>query len=59
MLIRHGKPLLNDEFAYRDIRIEGDRITETGSSKSTMMASPSGFTITVSEHIRKANASDK
>ena len=28
MLIRHGKPLLNDEFAYRDIRIEGDRITE-------------------------------
>ncbi len=28
MLIRHGKPLINDEFAYRDIRIEGDRITE-------------------------------
>ena len=28
MLIRHGKPLLNDEFCYRDIRIEGDRITE-------------------------------
>ena len=28
MLIRHGKPLLNDEFTYRDIRIEGDRIAE-------------------------------
>ena len=39
--------------------LQGDRITETGSSKSTMMASPSGFTITVSEHIRKEDASDK
>ena len=35
------------------INTQGDRITETGSSKSTMMASPSGFTITVAEHIRK------
>ena len=33
---------------------QGDRITETSSSKSTMMVSPSGFTITVTEHIRKA-----
>ena len=32
---------------------QGDKITETSSSKSTMMASPSGFTITVTEHIRK------
>ena len=32
---------------------QGDRITETGSSKSTMMVSPSGFSISVSEHIRK------
>ena len=33
--------------------VQGDKITETSSSKSTMMASPSGFTITVTEHIRK------
>ena len=32
---------------------QGDRITETGSSKSTMLIAPSGFTITVTEHIRK------
>ena len=32
---------------------QGDKITDTGSSKTTMMVSPSGFTITVAEHIRK------
>ena len=32
---------------------QGDRITDTGSSKSTMLIAPSGFTITVAEHIRK------
>ena len=32
---------------------QGDKVTETGSSKSTMMISPSGFSIVVSEHIRK------
>lgn len=32
---------------------QGDKITETGSSKATMMVSPSGFSIDVSEHIRK------
>ena len=32
---------------------QGDRITDTGSSKATMMVSPSGFTINVIEHIRK------
>lgn len=31
---------------------QGDRITETGSSKATMMVSPSGFSISISEHIR-------
>ena len=35
------------------INAQGDKITETGSSKSTMMVSPSGFSITVAEHIRK------
>ena len=28
MLIRHGKPLLDEMFTYRDIRIEDGRITE-------------------------------
>ncbi len=32
---------------------QGERITETGSSKSTMMVSPTGFSVSVSEHIRK------
>ena len=32
---------------------QGDTITDTGSSKSTMLIAPSGFTITVAEHIRK------
>ena len=31
---------------------QGERVTDTGSSKATMMASPSGFTISISEHIR-------
>ena len=32
---------------------QGDKITDTGSSKATMMVSPSGFPINISEHIRK------
>ena len=32
---------------------QGDRITDTGSSKATMMVSPSGFAINLIEHIRK------
>ena len=32
---------------------QGERITETGSSKSTMMIAPSGFPINITEHIRK------
>ena len=32
---------------------QGERVTETGSSKSTMMVSPSGFSISIAEHIRK------
>ena len=31
---------------------QGGRITNTGSSKSTMMVSPSGFSISIAEHIR-------
>ena len=32
---------------------QGDKITETGSSKATLMISPSGFGISLAEHIRK------
>ncbi len=32
---------------------QGEKITNTGSSISTMMVSPSGFSISVAEHIRK------
>lgn len=32
---------------------QGDKVTNTGSSKSTMLVSPSGFLISVIEHIRK------
>ncbi len=32
---------------------QGDKVTDTGSSKATLMISPSGFAISVSEHIRK------
>lgn len=31
---------------------QGGHITHTGSSKSTMMVSPSGFSISIAEHIR-------
>lgn len=32
---------------------QGDKVTETGSSKATLMVSPSGFAISLAEHIRK------
>ena len=32
---------------------QGDKVTDTGSSKAAMMVSPSGFSISVVEHIRK------
>ena len=31
---------------------QGEKITDTGTSKATMMVSPSGFAIGLSEHIR-------
>ena len=49
-----------DDFdeAYRKLEekgfknAQGDRITNTGTSKSTMMVSPSGFSITITEHVK-------
>ncbi len=32
---------------------QGDKITDTGTSKATMMVAPSGFGINITEHIRK------
>ena len=32
---------------------QGDKVTETGSSRSTLMVSPSGFAISLSQHIKK------
>lgn len=32
---------------------QGDKITDTGSSKSTLMVSPTGFAISLSHHIKK------
>ena len=32
---------------------QGDKVTDTGPSKATMMVSPSGFSISLSEHIKK------
>ena len=34
------------------VNAQGDKITDTGSSRSTMMVSPSGFSITVAQHIK-------
>ncbi len=34
------------------VNAQGDRITETGTSRSTMMVSPSGFSISISQHIK-------
>jgi len=31
---------------------QGDRVTDTGSSRSTLMVSPSGFSISITKHIK-------
>ncbi len=31
---------------------QGDKVTNTGSSRSTMMVSPSGYTISIAQHIK-------
>ena len=32
---------------------QGDKITDTGTSKATLMISPSGFGISLAQHIKK------
>ena len=34
---------------------QGDKVTDTGSSRSTMMVSPSGFSISICKHIKDHN----
>ena len=41
---------LLEEKGFRNA--QGDKITNTGSSKSTMMVSPSGYSISIAEHLR-------
>jgi hypothetical protein len=49
----------NFEEAYEFLTARGfknaqeDKVTDTGTSKATMMVSPSGFSISLSEHIKK------
>ena len=49
----------NFDEAYEMLKLKGftntrgDKITHTGSAKATMMASPSGFMISLIEHIKK------
>jgi predicted enzyme related to lactoylglutathione lyase len=33
--------------------VQGGKVTDSGSSKSAMMVSPSGFSIVIAEHIKK------
>ncbi len=35
------------------VNADGDKVTDTGSSKATLMVSPSGFGISLAERIRK------
>ena len=48
----------NFEEAYEKLQslgfknAQGDKITDTGSSKATLMVSPSGFGISLSQHIK-------
>lgn len=32
--------------------VQGEKITDTGSSKATMMVSPSGYSISIAQHIK-------
>ncbi len=32
--------------------IQGEKITDTGSSRATMMVSPSGYSISIAQHIK-------
>ena len=39
--------------AHGFVNAAGDKVTDTGSSKATLMVSPSGFGISLAQHIRK------
>ena len=54
--IRMNIPDFDEAFAMLEEEgfknIQGEKVTHTGSSKATMMVSPSGFSISVAEHIK-------
>ena len=54
--IRMNIPDFDEAFAMLEEKgfknAQGEKVTHTGSSKSTMMVSPSGFSISVAEHIK-------
>lgn len=39
--------------AHGFVNPRGDKVTDTSSSRSTMLIAPSGFPVTISEHIKK------
>ncbi len=39
--------------AHGFVNPRGDKVTDTSSSKATMLFSPSGFAVNISEHIKK------
>ncbi len=39
--------------AHGFVNPRGDRVTETGSSRATLLFSPSGFAVNISEHLRE------
>lgn len=38
--------------AHGFVNVQGDSVTDTGTSKATMMTSPSGFAISLTQHIK-------
>lgn len=42
--------------AHGFVNLRGDKVTDTSSSKATMLFSPSGFPINITQHIHKEDA---
>ena len=56
-LIRMNVPDFDEAYEFLTSKgfknAAGDKVTDTGSSKAALMVSPSGFAISLAEHIRK------
>ena len=42
--------------AHGFVNPRGDKVTDTGSSRATMVFSPSGFAVNISQHIKKEDS---